>query len=58
MANCVLCKSYYRRSQFNPTNQCDSCLEEQDEYLDDEDIVDIYQLVNPTGKTPAKLSSE
>lgn len=55
MPTCVMCKSYYKQSQYNQTANCDACDTEMSsdpfEMFDDEDIVEIQHILNPTGKT-------
>ena len=59
MATCVECKNYYRRNRDNPTDCCEKCLDEMyDGTFDSESDVDINQLLNPTGKTPARFSDD
>lgn len=58
MANCVLCNAYFRRSKYNPTDHCEGCLDEAEDWKDAEDEVDINQLLNPTGKTPARFADD
>ena len=55
MANCTSCNSYFRRSRFNQSDQCEDCLYTSEQWIDEEDDVDIQQLINPTGKTPARF---
>ena len=57
MATCAECKSFFRRSAYNPTNYCEKCLDGEEIY-DVEDDLDIQKLLNPTGKTPARYSDD
>lgn len=54
MPSCVTCGSRYYLSPYNNTNKCDSCID-LDCTFDSEDQVDIDHLVNPSGKTKAKI---
>jgi len=59
MAQCITCGSYYRRSPYNQTNECDGCVDQVlDTSFDEEDQVELSHLMNPTGKTAAKFSDE
>lgn len=55
MPNCITCNNYYRRSKFNPTDECEDCQDTSETWVDEEDDVDIQQILNPTGKTPARF---
>jgi hypothetical protein len=58
---CTSCKSYYRRSAWNPSKYCEKCFDEtkdaDDEYslASDDDSVEIDSILNPTGKTQPKF---
>lgn len=59
MANCVLCNAYYKNHSYNNSKLCDFCQEEKEDwYGHEEDEVDIMQVINPTGKTPARYNDE
>ncbi len=61
MAICSTCRSYYRLSPYNDTDQCDNCVDTIDVSLslfDEEDSLEVEHLLNPTGKTAAKFSDE
>lgn len=58
MANCINCKGYFRRSKYNQTDSCDDCLDDLEAWPDVEDEMDIYSVVNPTGKTPARIPED
>lgn len=49
---CVSCGEYFRRSKFNPTDYCESCIDEADDVqYDEEEQFEVEQILNPTGKT-------
>ena len=60
MAQCVICNSYYRKSKWNSSDNCESCLYTVDDFhaLDEEDEMDLKTLLNPTGKTQAAPRAE
>ncbi len=59
MAKCKTCGEYYKKSRYNPTDECDTCNENNDkysneDYYDEEEEIEIMHLLHPSGKTPAK----
>lgn len=55
MAKCKTCGEYYKKSRYNQTEECDSCVDQLvDVYYDEEDEVEIQHLLHPNGKTPAR----
>lgn len=59
MAICSACRSYYRLSPYNETDQCDDCVDTGNAFVfDEEDSLEVEHLLNPTGKTTAKFSDE
>ncbi|MCZ2397803.1 MAG: hypothetical protein LC100_14815 [Chitinophagales bacterium] len=61
MAQCVTCGNYYRRSPYNATNECDSCVDQvigTFSDFDDEDRLEVETLLNPTGRKLPNLYSD
>lgn len=58
MAQCSVCGDYYRITPFNTTQVCESCIfeAESSEELDPDTALDIFNLKNPHGKTPARYT--
>ena len=57
MAICRSCSQYYKMSKWNPTDQCESCVDTLEiPVFDEEDAVEVEHLLNPTGKTPARFN--
>ena len=53
---CITCCSYFKRTLWNNSLECDKCVDKNDKlvyntYIEEDDKVDIDTLVNPTGKT-------
>lgn len=48
---CVMCKDYFRRSEYNPTDCCEACIDAADDVEYNLDDVDVQIVLNPTGKT-------
>ncbi len=56
---CVNCGDYFKRSQWNKTNECENCLDTKPHGQYDTDYeADVEVLKNPTGKTPAIFYDE
>ena len=61
MSTCVTCGSYYRKSVYNNSDECNDCLDIAIDILDNEDQMtydestdpDVFSVVNPSGKTRA-----
>ena len=52
MAICTSCQSYYRKSPYNNTDQCDECVYTTEVPLfDEEDSIEVEHLLNPSGRT-------
>lgn len=50
---CIYCGTYFKRSVFNSSNECDACYSVGiEETLDDETRLQMDILKNPSGKTP------
>ena len=51
--HCVMCNKYFRKTRFNPTDYCDSCIDEAEElqYNSDVEDMDVQALLHPDGKT-------
>lgn len=48
-----MCNKYFRKTRFNPTDYCDSCIDEAEElqYNSDVEDMDVQALLHPDGKT-------
>lgn len=51
MPRCALCGTRYQLTQYNSSSECQDCVD----VLDSTDQVEIGLLINPSGKTPAKI---
>ena len=60
MPNCTSCGQHYRLSAYNQTEYCEECIDEGALFgtLDSEIEVDVMQITNPSGKTPARFLDE
>ena len=57
MAICRSCQSYYKKNQWNQSDECSDCAYTADVPLfDEEDSLEVEHLLNPTGKTPARFN--
>ena len=57
MAICRSCQSYYKKNQWNQSDECSDCAYTTDVPLfDEEDSLEVEHLLNPTGKTPARFN--
>lgn len=55
MPNCVTCGKHYHNSPYNNSNQCDDCYCEDTFVIDDELMIDLDIIRNPSGRTPAMI---
>jgi len=53
MPNCVTCGKHYNTSPYNNTNQCDDCFCNSPFEIDDELLIDLNNIRNPSGRTPS-----
>ena len=52
MAICRSCHSYYKKNQWNQSDECSDCAYTVDVPLfDEEDSLEVEHLLNPTGRT-------
>lgn len=57
MAICRSCQSYYKKNQWNQSDECSDCAYTADVPLfDEEDSLEIEHLLNPSGKVPARFN--
>lgn len=55
MAQCISCNSYFRKNQFNSSEECESCIDTlpSASLFEGEDEVEVQHLLNPSGRTAA-----
>jgi hypothetical protein len=53
MPNCVTCGKHYNNSPYNNTSQCDDCFCSDSFEIDDELLIDLNNIRNPSGRTRA-----
>jgi NMD protein affecting ribosome stability and mRNA decay len=52
MAICRSCQSYYKKNQWNQSDECNDCAYTADVPLfDEEDSLEVEHLLNPSGRT-------
>ena len=52
MAICRSCHSYYKKNQWNQSDECSDCAYTADVPLfDEEDSLEVEHLLNPSGRT-------
>ena len=52
MAICRSCQSYYKKNQWNQSDECSDCAYTADVPLfDEEDSLEVEHLLNPSGRT-------
>lgn len=57
MTTCVTCQEYYRKSEYNNSNECNNCIDQLDvPLMDDEDALELEILINPSGHTKVYYS--
>lgn len=60
MPHCKTCGEYYRTNQFNKTEECEYCVDQIGTYtdFDDEDMLEVQSIMNPSGKIKARFLDE
>ena len=57
MAICRSCQSYYKKNQWNQSDECNDCVYTADVPLfDEEDSLEVEHLLNPSGRTLPKFN--
>lgn len=57
MAICRSCQSYYKKTQWNQSDECTDCVDTLNTPIfDEDDSLEVEHLLNPSGRTLPKFN--